>query len=54
MTNDWLKRATEVNYTAYDIGCGCYSRKFERNLKNTFKRSARRTAKNSLKKFLTK
>ena len=51
MSNDWMKRKTIVNYTAYDIGCGCYTAKHERQFKKMFKRAARRTDKTALKRF---
>ena len=54
MTKDYMRSATMINYTAFDIGCGCYTPKHETELKKTFRRSARRIEKNSLKKFLTR
>jgi len=54
MTKDWMRSATMMDYTAFDIGCGCYTPKHEKELVKKFKRSARRIDKNSLKKFLTR
>ena len=54
MTKDWMRSATMMNYTAFDIGCGCYTSKHEGELKKKFRRAVRRTDKNSLKKFLTR
>ena len=50
MTKDFMKRDTMIGYTAYDIGCGCYTPKHERQLKKIFKRTARRNAKKALDK----
>ena len=53
MTRDYMRRGTMMDWTAFDIGCGCYTPKHQAELKKRFRRSVRRTGKNSLKKFLT-
>lgn len=53
MTKDYMKSATMMHYTAFDIGCGCYKPHHQAELKKLFRREARRINKNSLKKFLT-
>ena len=50
MTKDFMKRDTMIGYTAYDIGCDCYTPKHEHQLKKMFKRAARRKAKKVLDK----
>jgi hypothetical protein len=50
MTKDFMTRDTMMSYTAYDIGCGCYTSKHERQFKKMFKRAARRNAKKALDK----
>lgn len=54
MTKDYMKSATMMDYTAFDIGYAAFSRGNEQKLKKMAKRAARRINKNSLKKFLTK
>lgn len=53
MTKDYMKSATMMDFTAFDIKCGCYTPKHQAELIKKMRRSARRTAKNNLKKFLT-
>ena len=54
MTKDYMKCATMMDYTAFDIGYAAFKRGTEQQLKKIAKRSARRTDKNNLKKLLTK
>lgn len=53
MTKDYMKKATMMNYTAFDIGYASFRRGSEQHLKKIAKRIARRNNKISLKKFLT-
>ena len=53
MTKDWMRKATMMDYTAFDIGIGCYRPCYQRQLVKKIRRAARRTEKNNLKKLLT-
>lgn len=52
MTKDYMKSATKMDFTAYDIGCGCYTPKHQTQLKKIFRRKARRNLKKALDKCL--
>mgnify|MGYP007122088432 CR=1 FL=1 len=52
MTKDFMKSATMMDFTAFDIKCGCYTPKHQAQLMKKIRRSARRNYKNSLKKYL--
>ena len=52
---DYLKRATCVDYTSWDLNCPHYVRPKDKQIMETkFKRKARRKDKENLKKFLTR
>jgi hypothetical protein len=52
---DYLKKATCVDYTAWDLNCPRYVHPKDRQIMEAkFKRKARRKDKENLKKFLTK
>ena len=53
MTRDYMRSATMMDYTAFDIHYAAFARGKERALEKIAKRKARRTNKISLKKFLT-
>ena len=53
MTKDYMKSATMMDFTAFDIKCDCYTPKHQQALIKKIRRSARRTYKNNLKKLLT-
>ena len=51
MTRDWMRAATMMNYTAFDVHYAAFARGKERQIEKMAKRAARRTAKQELKKF---
>ena len=50
MSKDFMKHNTMMDYTAYDIECGCYTPKHEHQFKKIFRRTARKNAKKALDK----
>lgn len=52
MTKDYMKRATMMDFTAFDIKCGCYTPKHQGQLMKKIRRIARRNYKQSLAKII--
>ena len=53
MTRDYMRSATMMDYTAFDIHYAAFARGKEKALEQMAKRKARRIDKNNLKKFIT-
>lgn len=54
MTKDWMRSATMMDYTAFDVHYAAFARGNERAIEKMAKRKARRIDKNNLKKFVTR
>ena len=52
MTKDYMKKATMMDFTAFDIKCGCYTPKHQRQLMKKIRRSARHNYRQSLVKMI--
>jgi hypothetical protein len=54
MTKDWMRSATMMDYTAFDVHYAAFRRGQEKKIEQMARRRARRVAKNNLKKYLDK
>jgi len=52
MTKDWMRSATMMGYTVFDIHYALFRRGQEKKIEQMARRRARRVDKNNLKKYI--